>query len=171
MKQIYLPGGYIATVDDEDYTFLSQYGWCLNNNKAKNKYAVAFIKNQKVEMHRLIMGCVKGDGKMIDHRDRNSLNNQKSNLRLCTNSENQKNKQAAGTSKYLGVCWHTVKNRYYRKKTNELVITSYSAWRATIKVGGRYENLGRFKEEADAALAYNEAAKKYHGEFANLNEV
>lgn len=101
-------------------------------------------------MHRLILGLTdpKLDG---DHRDRNTLNNQDNNLRIATRSENQKNRIGRGKSKYLGVHAH------------------YKRWRGRIKVDGIYIDLKVHDTQEQAARAYDEAAKKYHGEYANLN--
>jgi len=95
---------------------------------------------------------------MVDHIDRDGLNNQKSNLRVCTNSQNSCNKIAHSdrrASKYKGI-GHTKRNR--TKK-----------WSAKICVNGKQKGLGSFLTEREAAEAYNVAALKYHGEFANLN--
>lgn len=158
MKQIKLRENTFALVDDEDFEYLNQYTWSvdhLDNNR--NQYAKSRINGQQVSMHRLIMGCKNGDGKILDHKDGNGLNNQKSNLRFCTNSQNQKNKRASGSSKYLGV--------YVRFTKSGLT------WVSKIKVGNKYICLGSFKREESAAKAYNRAALKYHGEFARPNII
>ena len=109
-------------------------------------------------MHRVIMNTL---GNMnVDHIDHNGLNNQKENLRNCTQSENARNRTSrkGSTSKYLGVskCHKIMKYGiyyYYRVKINQR------------------QHVGNFKTEIEAALAYNEAALKYYGEFANLNII
>jgi hypothetical protein len=100
-------------------------------------------------MHREILNTPLN--KQVDHIDHDGLNNQRDNIRICSVSQNHMNKKPIGVSKYLGV--------FYDRKYI----------RAAIKYHGKYHYLGFFKTENDAALAYNEAAKKYHGEFANLN--
>jgi hypothetical protein len=104
-----------------------------------------------------------------DHRDRDGLNNQRYNLRVCTNSDNQKNKQAWGTSKYLGVSLHTSRHDYHYKNSDKTIECVSSRWIATIRHEKKVISLGRFQNEIGAARAYDEGAKKYHGEFANLN--
>ena len=105
-------------------------------------------------MHALIMQSEKGQ--QIDHQDGNGLNNQKSNLRFCTQSQNSANREANGISKYLGV---DCDNRCDKK------------WRARINVNYKRKCLGYFKTQEEAALEYNKAAIQYHGEFAKLNII
>ena len=77
------------------------------------------------------------------------------NLRLCTHTQNQHNKDPITnvSSKYKGVSWHKSKNK----------------WRAVVYLKKRQIYLGRFDSEIDAAIAYNNAAIKYFGDFARLN--
>jgi hypothetical protein len=120
-------------------------------------------------MHRLILNAPKG--LEVDHKDFNGLNNTRENIRLCTRSENQKNKKGYGTSIYLGVCLHRTRNTYTKK--NGFVVNKMSSprYKAAINVDGKQRHIGSFKNEEDAARAYNEAALKYHGEFARLNVI
>tara|TARA_R110000868_G_scaffold130029_2_gene339528 strand:+ start:399 stop:869 length:471 start_codon:yes stop_codon:yes gene_type:complete len=150
--QVNLTRGAIAIVDKASATHICSFRWQLDNNG----YAK---RRDGTLMHRLIMGCVKGDGKKIDHKDHDKLNNRLSNLRFATQSENQKNKKSRGTSKYLGV--HKITTR------------GYSYWRAAINSNGKIIKLGTFplteEGEKQAAETYDRAAKQYHKEFANLN--
>ena len=90
-------------------------------------------------------------GEMVDHIDRNPLNNTRQNLRLATNAQNQHNtgKWATNTSGYKGVFWHKHAQR----------------WKAVIKIGKRVMWLGTFKTPEAAYQAYCEAVKKYRGEY------
>lgn len=158
MKQIPLgKSGKFALIDDEDYELISQYKWRSHDSHGRAIYASRTVlvngKEFFISMHRFIMGCVKGDGKIVDHKDGNGLNNQRSNLRICTNAENQRNKKPSGRSKYLGVCWHITK------------------WKASININGKQKHIGLYKNEVDAAIAYNKMAEKHHGEFARLNKI
>ncbi len=97
------------------------------------------------------------DAEVVDHIDRNYLNCQIDNLRPCTiiqNSYNRK-KRKWTSSKYKGVSWHKYRNK----------------WQAYISVDKKRIWLGNFQREVDAAETYNEAAIKYHGEFAKLNII
>jgi hypothetical protein len=95
-------------------------------------------------------------GFLVDHKNLNTLDNTRTNLRLATRSQNMfnRNKIKSNTSsRFRGVCFDK-----RRKK-----------WCAYITVEGKRIWLGTFDNEIDAAMAYDAAAKKYHGEFARLN--
>jgi hypothetical protein len=154
MKLIPLTQGKFAQVDNEDFEWLNRWDWYLSTCDGKY-YAERKNGIENVRMHREIMGCMKGDKKIIDHIDRNGLNNQRDNLRLCTSAQNQFNKTPSGISKYLGVCW----NKQYKK------------WKAQIRFDKKLINIGHYENEIDAAIAYNAKAKELHGEFANLNKI
>lgn len=137
-------------VDDEDYEFLNQFKWCIDNG-----YARSSVNSKIVYMHRLLMNNPLGKV-CIDHIDRNKLNNQKSNLRVCTysqNAHNCKDYSNKKTSKYKGV---------YNKGNSYVSRISFE---------GKRIYLGSFKTEKEAAKIYNKAAKKYYGEYANLNNL
>lgn len=154
-------GKYFAMVDDEDFDWLNKFSWHVVINKTNNTiYASRSVrdngKTQSFFMHREIL---KLDNANIfaDHIDRNGLNCQKLNLRHSTNSQNQMNRISVKdtTSKYKGVSWH--------KRSRK--------WDCRICCKGEIYNLGTFKKEIDAALAYNTKAIELHGEFALLNSI
>lgn len=160
MKEIKLTQGYVALVDDEDYEYLNQWKWQV----LKKKYTqYAFRKKQRNQakqtllMHRVIMGL--SGNNQVDHIDHNGLNNQKYNLRICTNGQNQMNKRAYGKSKYLGVYFNYRKGK---NKTTKHIISN-------ITLNKKNVYLGTFKTEEEAAKAYDIAASLHHKEFANLN--
>lgn len=149
MKKIPLTQGKFAIVDDGDYDWLSQFKWCAHKHH-KTYYA----QSHGITMHRKIMGLEKGDGKQIDHVDRNGLNNQRSNLRIATQQENTFNRGPVGkSSKYKGVCWHTTRNK----------------WEVRIKHNDKTIHLGVHKDEVLAAKAYDKKAKELFGDHAYLN--
>lgn len=136
------------TIDSED-SYILDYGlW------SPDAYGYAENKNGK-KLHRLIMNAPKGMS--IDHINGDKSDNRKSNLRICTNSENLRNRgsQSNNTSGYKGVSW-----------SKEL-----KKWRTQICINKKHIHVGLFKDKIEAAKAYNEAAIKYHGEFAKLNEI
>jgi hypothetical protein len=154
-KQIALTKGHYAIVDDADYPMLSAYKWQASE-RGTNVYASTDINRKKVYMHRMIMDPA--EGLTIDHRDGNGLNNQRSNLRTATKRQNIINRtrlRPNTKSKYRGV----------------FAITNSKSWRAQIFVNGKTIYLGSYATEESAALAYNRAAQKHHGDFAKLNVV
>jgi|JI10StandDraft_1071094.scaffolds.fasta_scaffold364297_3 hypothetical protein len=159
MKQIPLTQGKFALVDDEDFEELSKYKWCAYRHR-NTFYASRSVringKNKNIRMHRQVLSLVKKN-EYCDHINGDGLNNQKSNLRICGNAENLLNrgKGKNNTSEFKGV---TRDNRD-------------GVWYAQIKVNKKHFYLGRFKNKKDAAIAYNEAAKLHHGEFARLNKI
>lgn len=164
-------GKYVALVDDTDFEELNKYNWtCIGDEKRLYAYTTLKInhKIKRVAMHRFIMR-VSNPCNYIDHIDHNGLNNQRINLRKCNNSQNQMNKRPRGTSKYLGVYWHTLKKKYLCKKNNIKKTYISFAWLAHISINGKTHHLGRFDSEIEAAKTYDEAAKRFHKDFANLN--
>lgn len=169
MKLIALPNTeLLAEIDDEDYEIVSKYRWHITGN-GKKSYCSAYINKNNMSMHRLIMGCTHGDGKMVDHKDGNGLNNQKHNLRFCTHAQNMQNKSISKDSKYKGIVRHRNTTKKWDSKSKKYFIYTDFSWSAGITVNGRKIYLGRFEEEINAAKAYDAAAKKYYGEFSNLN--
>lgn len=148
MKYILLTQNKKAVLDDEDYTKFSSKKWFFDGRYASRKNN----KEGKVYLHRLIMG--NPNKLLIDHINRNFLDNRKSNLRICTKSQNGMNrsKQKNNTSGFKGVHWD---------KTNK-------RWIVSIKKDNLHINLN-FINKVDAINKYNQLAKRYFGEFAYLN--
>lgn len=157
MKKIEYHNGTVL-VDDADYEAVMSRTWHIME-LGHNKYAVRLEKidgkYRNLSMHRFILGIT--DSKVfIDHINKNGLDNRRENMRLCTAAENCRNKRKHKDgvhSKYIGVTWHNIGNRWY----------------ARIVVDGKTISLKTFKTEIEAAKAYNDAAIKYFGEFASLN--
>lgn len=158
MKELRISKGKMILIDDEDFEKVSQYNWIIRECK-NTFYATALCgkwkDRQYIHLHNLIMNPPVGF--IVDHIDHNGLNNQKANLRSCTKMQNSKNRTGWGKSKYLGVS----------KRINQSSIS----WKAEINAENKRKYLGVFKSEEAAAIAYNEAAKVLHGEFANLNII
>jgi hypothetical protein len=153
--EIKTKSGHTILIDDEDWNLVRGYTWCvvvLNTNQYARTSCRINGKVKHTYMHRLIMG--NKQGMIIDHVDRNGLNNTKGNLRFCTNSQNLCNAiSRKGISMYKGVC----------KRNNQ--------WVARCNKNRNSHFLGYFSTELEAAIAYNKAAIELHGEFARLNEV
>lgn len=165
-KEIILTKGMVAIVDDEDFDYLNNWKWHYNKTPhSKTGYAMrtSYENGKKtIRMHRLLFEYYKQDiDGEIDHIDRDGLNNQKSNLRHCSRSENIRNVSSWGGCKYKGVSFY---KRIINNKT-------YEYYRARIQVNKKSILIGLFKDEIEAAKEYNKAAKKYFGEFANLNKI
>ena len=153
-KRIPLTRGQFAIVDDDDFELLSRNKWCCTLIH-KNLYVMRREMGKIIYMHRVIMNPL--PGMVVDHIDGNSLNNTRSNLRICLQRDNAKNvsTQSNNTSGYKGVHW-----RRDRK-----------TWKVEICANGKRVYIGSFHDLQSAVLAYNDAALKYHGEFARLNEI
>jgi len=147
---------YVALVDDEDYERLNQFRWCANFQH-NSRYAVRTVcvngKKNNITMHREILGD-NGD-LFIDHRDNDSLNCQKYNMRHCTLQQNLMNQRPKkhGNSIYKGVSWNK----------------SHGVFVAKIIINGKNTYVKQSSNEIEAAKAYDEAAKIQFGEFAYLN--
>ena len=140
-------------VDDEDYEELNQWKWRFDNLAVIRQI---WNKREKrgitLSMHREIMKPLKG--MVIDHKNHDRLDNRKSNLRICTQSQNLMNIISnRGSSKYKGVYRHPINN----------------VWIACIRLNSKGYNLGSFKTEKEAAKQYNCAAYILFGKFSYEN--
>ncbi len=157
MKQIPLTQGKVALVDDDIYEYLMQWKWYAHFAKGKwyaRRKGGKWLFQKTIRMHRVIMNVT--DPKiLVDHRNGDGLNNQSENLRICTYTQNSHNasKHADNTSGYKGVSWHKATGKF----------------QAQIRVNGEKLHLGLFSTAEEASDAYDEAAKKHHGEFAKTN--
>lgn len=155
MKAIELTQGYFTLVDIEDYEYLSKFSWRIQKNR-KHVYARTSIwlgngKSKCVFMHRLILNAAKND--IVDHKNGNSLDNRRRNLRICSSYENNCNAFHPSKIPYKGV--------YFKVSINKYI--------AQIQAEGKKRHIGVFLNAKEAAIAYDKEAMKLHGEFARLN--
>jgi hypothetical protein len=160
MKTIQLTQGQVALVDDADFEALNAFKWCAARNNGGRYYAVRSVydahgkKTGQTTMHRHITGAT--TGRDVDHENGDGLDNQRHNLRLCSEAQNAFNKRKCRTR----VCKSPFKG---------VRPTRGGRYNARITFQGRLMGLGVFTEEIDAARAYDAAATRYHGQFANIN--
>lgn len=159
MKLIPLSQGQYAIVDDKDFEKISRYKWSARLGHS-GYYAEKRKEKGKehIMLAEYVLGITSTTKIFIDHKDGNTLNNQKLNLRICTcsqNAMNQRKQNRKTTSKYKGVHWH----KRERKWVAHIGYEKKNIW------------IGYFKTENEAGEAYNKAALKYFGEFARLNII
>ena len=161
MVQI-ISNGKPIIIDFDDYKRIKNHKWYIDTNGYARRKSPD--KSNSVYMHRFILGL--NDPKILcDHINGIRFDNRKINLRQATYSGNARNRRPK--SKYLGVTYQNIK---YKSIKDGSMLT-YCYLKAKIRVDNKLMHLGTFTDEVDAAKAYNEAAKKYFGEFANLNNV
>jgi hypothetical protein len=155
MQELPLTRGMFTLVDDDDFVRLTYFDWYAHIVDGR-AYAIRKNgKNATILLHRELMGVTETNI-YVDHIDHDSLNNQKHNLRICTNSQNQMNsvKKCITTSSiYKGVTWLKDEGR----------------WKSQLMLNYKHVHIRRFAREIDAALDYDNAARKYFGEFASIN--
>lgn len=160
MTLLPLQNGGFAQIDDEDLPRVQGHKWRRwddNRKPGRTSYSGYYKpvdgKQTIVFLHRFIINAP--DGIRVDHRDRNGLNNQKSNLRLCTQSQNKAN----------GKTWK-ISSSGYRGAYK----TRNGTFTAMLSVdNNKTKSLGTFKTAVEAAKAYDKAALDRWGEFARLN--
>jgi hypothetical protein len=161
MKHIPLTGGRFAIVSDRDYARLSKLKWSAWLNKQSGIWYAQHtpkcarrLRLSPILMHRLVKAA---HGQQIDHRNRNGLDNRRCNLRVCSPSQNQWNSTSKPhSSRYKGVC--LVKR------------ARVPTWRAQIMAHGQAFDLGWYRNEEEAARAYDASARRLFGSFARTNE-
>jgi hypothetical protein len=154
-----LKGFFMPELIIKNYTIL--YDECDKELIKSRKWHVSlgwnntpYVSSSAGIMSRLITDCPKG--LLVDHKNHNTLDNRRENLRICTRAQNMWNrKKTCGVSKYKGVC------RRVGKKP----------WVAQVNLDNKKVYFAIFDTEREAAIAYNEKAKEFFGEFACLNII
>lgn len=153
-----LTRGLVAIIDDCDAD-LAEQKWYATFSGYAMRTAVVNGRKSNIVMHRIILerklNCVLTEEDVTDHIDRDRLNNTRANLRICTQHQNSLNTspRIGNASGYKGVTYSQQRRMYI----------------ASIKGDGKSINLGAFPDPVTAAMAYDQAARKYFGEFAFTN--
>jgi len=140
--------GGVTIVDAADFKELNRFKWTQHKR--------GYVVRKAVRMHRKIL--IAPDGIEVDHRNHCLNDNTRRNLRLVThlqNGYNQSKRRTVTSSRFKGIHWGK----------------QHGKWFARISVNGSRKFIGLFADEVQAAIAYNKAARKHHGEFASLNPV
>ena len=156
-KTVKLTQNKEAIVDAEDYEIISKFKWSAHKEN-NGYYAVTSIKQEngkykQFRMHRMILNMTDRHI-FIDHKNNNSLDNRKENLRIASYQDNARNigrTLSNNTSGYRGVSF----SKRHKSKS----------WMSRIKINGKLKHLGYFATAEDAAMAFDKAAKQLFGEF------
>jgi hypothetical protein len=158
----------VMQFDSEDWAKLHPFVWTVNTRGyvVTNTGLMAGGNSASIYMHRLVMnvGNLKDNPNIfVDHINHNKSDNRKVNLRIANKSQNCQNrfKKRLTEAKYKGIY---LQSKYNKHPTDKYI-------KAVIIANGKRYFLGTFETQEQAALAYNEAAIKYHGEFAQLNVI
>jgi hypothetical protein len=145
-------GRGVALIDEDDAPLVLQHSWSACPSSTTT-YAIgaAYGPRRTIRMHRLVMGAP--PGLMVDHVNRDGLDNRRANLRFATASGNAANRapDRGSSSRFKGVSRHRQR------------------WRVQCQVGRTNHYLGLYASEEDAARAYDVFALKVWGDYAALN--
>lgn len=152
-RLISISKGQIAKVSTVDFAYLNQRTWSANWSKGSQAYYAHRSekidgKMRTIKMHRLIMGLVHGDGKVVDHINHDTLDNRRENLRVCTHKENMQNINPSkrSLSRTLSI----------RKSTRGTFFAGgpLGKFGARIRISGQYKHLGCADTEEEAHALY-----------------
>jgi len=152
--RIPLTAGFTTVIDEADWPLVAPYTWCTIKQGTRYPYAKAWAREgadrRVIFMHRLILNAP--PELHVDHKNHDTLDNRRSNLRLVTREQNQANQRAlGGTSRFRGVRWYK------------------NAWQAAVMFRGHVHYLGRYADEEEAARAVDRALLEAWGTHARLN--
>lgn len=157
MRVLILTQGQHTVIADSVYEWASKFKWYAKKDR-NTFYAARNIRlpdGRRVTslLHREILKAPKGVE--VDHQDGDGLNNLPDNIRICSSTENARNRSIRPDtiSGYKGV--------YFHKATGK--------WQAEIQIAGKRVHLGLFEQKIDAAKSYDRASLRLFGEFARPN--
>jgi hypothetical protein len=155
-RTLQLSRGLNALIDEADFEKVGRHKWNVRPRRQRDGFyvvraiMVGTSQQRHVFLHRILMDAP--EDVCVDHRNGDSRDNRRANLRLATFSQNAQNQRVAlGESCFKGVA------------------RAANRWRARIRVDGKLIQLGCHATEEAAARAYDEAAREHFGEFACTN--
>lgn len=162
MAKIRISSGKTACVDDADVNWVLQWRWQHDHGYVSRRVRKDGIA-KKIYLHRALLDAPAGVE--VDHINGNGLDNRRTNLRLATKSQNAANatKRSGTTSRFKGVYLHRVASVVAGR------MYSYTYWCARIHTCTGVQVIGYFKNEEEAAKAYDTEARSIYGRYARLN--
>jgi hypothetical protein len=163
-QKMFFKGQYIGdlVVDDVDAHFLKQYRWYtarrLHAFYAFRHASLVDGRRTTVLLHRMILRPPNASGLVVDHANRNGLDNTRANLRVCTRAENMRNRRGANrgsASGFRGVTRHRQSGK----------------WQAHSRMDGHSIHLGLFDTAEAAARAFDQWADEFYGEFRGARNL
>jgi len=148
---------HTCLIDTEDLALVKNHKWMSAKSTQGLWYVRTMIDRKIISIHSIIMAGLLSSGLEVDHKDHNTFDNRKQNLRVCTRSQNMMNKEITknNTSGFKGVS--------FNKDTQR--------WMACLRKADKFIYLGLHNTATEAARIYNDAAVEYFGEFACLNRI
>lgn len=148
-----------TSVSDSDAAAVRSHAWYVSEPRGLQKRRYVFTvlalpggRKRTVMLHRFVLGLEFGDTRLVDHKNGDTLDNRRANLRVCTYSQSNMNR--------------TRLKRKYRELPHG-VVYARKKYAALIAYGGRQYHLGTFETVEAAQQAYSDAAAKHHREFAS----
>ena len=141
-----------ALVNEDVYAWATGFNWFVNDRGYihRNRLQDELRLGQTVRLHNLILPPAAGQ--VIDHINRDPLDNRRSNLRLVTPAQNAMNRGVrAGRSRFRGVSG------------------TEGHWQCKLRIANQELRLGRYSDERDAARVYDLIAALLLGDTAQLN--
>jgi hypothetical protein len=153
--QLELRTNVFCIIDEQDFAMLEPYKWYCYKSSSGALYAMSTIKGKVQRMHRFLLGMATNNHLQVDHLNHNTLDNRRCNLRVVSRAQNLQHRRGPQnfSSAYKGVGWHPCRR----------------LWRVRIYDKGKRVEVGHFRDEVEAALAYDRKALEVYGEFAHLN--
>lgn len=158
MVEVPLTQGKVALIDDEDAERVLAFGWYYHVNKRTGKGYAQISTRAETLLHRFILDAP--DGVLVDHKDGNTLDCRRRNLRIATSAQNVHNSIVPkhNVTGFKGVGYHQAR-----------ALTRPACYRARIMLSGKRLQIGWFRTAEEAARAYDAKARELFGEFARLN--